>query len=195
MLFRAAISLPDTLLRTHTTSGRIVSALAYPAAPKLNLAAGIEMAGKKGQAPRTDFSQALFDEICELMAGGESLTSICKRSGMPNKRTVMRWLEKNEALAIQYSEAQNMRADHYFDQIIDLADNCRFGSKKVYKADGGIEIIDGDMVERSRLQIDARKWVLARMNPKKYGDKFTQELTGADGGPVRLILNGSDVNG
>ena len=45
------------------------------------------------------------------------------------------------------------------------------------------------------MQIDARKWVLARMNPKKYGDKFTQELTGADGGPVALVLNGSDING
>lgn len=111
------------------------------------------------------FSQALFDRICDQMAGGDSLRVICKAKDMPNRRTVMRWIEGNEKLAAQYSEALNQRAEHYFDEIIDIADS---------KADP----------QKTRVQIDARKWVLSRMNPKKYGDKFTQELTGADGGPV-----------
>jgi hypothetical protein len=112
------------------------------------------------------FTPDLFDRICERIAEGESLRSICRAKDMPNKRTVMRWLEKSEALQLQYSEAQNLRAECYFDEIIDIADS---------KADP----------QKTRVQIDARKWVLARMNPKKYGDKFTQELTGADGGPVQ----------
>jgi hypothetical protein len=134
------------------------------------------MAGKKGQAPRVEFSQTVFDAICNRMAEGESLRAICKTTGMPNKRTVMRWLEKSEELQTQYSEAQRLRAECYFDEIIDIADS---------RSDP----------QKTRVQIDARKWVLARMNPKKYGDKFTQELTGADGGPVALVLNGSDVHG
>lgn len=111
------------------------------------------------------FSQALFDRICERMAEGESLRSICRAKDMPNKRTVLRWIEKNDKLAAQYSEAQNLRAEHYFDEIIDIADS---------RADP----------QKTRVQIDARKWVLARMNPKKYGDRFTQELTGEGGGPL-----------
>ena len=134
------------------------------------------MAGKKGQAPRVEFSQTVFDAICNRMAEGESLRAICKTTEMPNKRTVMRWLEKSEDLQKQYSEAQRLRAECYFDEIIDIADS---------RSDP----------QKTRVQIDARKWVLARMNPKKYGDKFTQELTGADGGPVALVLNGSDING
>jgi hypothetical protein len=134
------------------------------------------MATKKKQAPRITFSQNVFDRICDRMAEGESLRTICKSADMPNKRSVMRWLENNEALQAQYSEAQRLRAECYFDEIIDIADS---------RSDP----------QKTRVQIDARKWVLARMNPKKYGDKFTQELTGADGGPVALVLNGSDVNG
>lgn len=111
------------------------------------------------------FTPALFDLICERMGNGESLRAICKGKDMPNKRTVLRWLEGNEKLAEQYSAAQNLRAEHYFDEIIDIADS---------KADP----------QKTRVQIDARKWVLSRMNPKKYGDKVTQELTGTDGGPI-----------
>ena len=115
----------------------------------------------------TVFTQALFDRICEQMAEGKSLRAICKGRDMPNKRTVMRWIENDTALRAQYSEAQNLRAEHYFDQIIEIADG---------KSDPA----------KTRVQVDARKWVLARMNPKKYGDKFTQELTGPNGGPLQV---------
>lgn len=121
------------------------------------------------------FSQQLFDRICERMAEGESLRSICKAKDMPNKRTVLRWIENDEKLAEQYSKAQNLRAEHYFDEIIDIADS---------RSDP----------QKTRVQIDARKWVLARMNPKKYGDKFTQELTGEGGGAlvVKIVRHGDE---
>lgn len=47
----------------------------------------------------------------------------------------------------------------------------------------------GDMVDRSRLAVDALKWTLAKLHPKQYGDKVTQEIQGADGGPVKIIVN------
>ena len=43
-----------------------------------------------------------------------------------------------------------------------------------------------EQVNRSRLRIDARKWVLARMNAKKYGERSLTELSGADGGAIRI---------
>jgi hypothetical protein len=127
------------------------------------------VAGKKGQAPRVEFSQETFDRICELMAEGQSLRAICKGDGMPNKRTVLRWIERDDKLRLQYSEAQNLRAEHYFDEIIDIADS---------RSDP----------QKTRVQIDARKWVLARMNPKKYGDRMTNEHVGGDGNPISMLL-------
>jgi hypothetical protein len=117
----------------------------------------------------TTFDQKLFDRICERMAEGESLRAICKTKDYPAKRTVLRWVAKDEKLAAQYAEAQNMRAEHYFDEIIDIADK-------------------GADPAKTRVQVDARKWVLARMNPKKYGDKFTQELTGEGGGALQVQI-------
>jgi len=109
------------------------------------------------------------------MAEGKSLRAICKAKDMPNRRTVSDWLAKDEKLAKQYAAAIEARAEHYFDEIIDIADS---------KSDP----------QKTRVQIDARKWVLARMNPKKYGDKFTQELTGAEGGPlvVKIVRHGDE---
>jgi hypothetical protein len=121
------------------------------------------------QAPRVEFSQEIFDVICVRMAEGESLRAICKTVGMPNKRTVLRWIEKDDGIKLQYAEAQNLRAEHYFDEIIDIADS---------KADP----------QKTRVQIDARKWVLARMNPKKYGDRVTNEHIGGDGNPISMLL-------
>ena len=40
-------------------------------------------------------------------------------------------------------------------------------------------------VARSRLRIDARKWLASKLAPKKYGDKIDATLSGPDGGPIQ----------
>jgi hypothetical protein len=119
------------------------------------------------------FSQQVFDRICERMAEGESLRSICKTKDYPTKRTFLRWIADDETLAAQYAEAQRLRAEHYFDEIIDIADK-------------------GSDPAQTRVQIDARKWVLARMNPRKYGDRVVNEHTGEGGGPVQVVMSPVD---
>ena len=53
-------------------------------------------------------------------------------------------------------------------------------------ADELLDIADGDGdVQRDRLRVDTRKWILSKLVPKKYGNKVTAEITGADGGPVQ----------
>jgi hypothetical protein len=42
-----------------------------------------------------------------------------------------------------------------------------------------------EWIARSRLRVDARKWVAAKLKPKKYADKITNEHTGANGGPIQ----------
>ena len=144
----------------------------------------------------TVFTQEIFDRICERMAEGESLRAICKTKGFPAKRTVMRWVENDEALQKQYAKAQMDRIDHYAEQIVDIADECRVGKKVTTKANGDVETVEVDMVERAKVQIDARKWICARMAPKKYGDRVLNEHAGADGGPlvVKIVRFGDDGN-
>jgi hypothetical protein len=138
------------------------------------------------------FTQALFDRICERIAEGESLRAICETKDYPARRTVLRWVEADEKLQKQYGKAQMDRIDHYAEQIIEIADEVRTGEKRVTKANGDVEVTEVDMVERARVQIDARKWTCARMNPKKYGDRVLNEHMGEDGGPlvVQIVRHG-----
>jgi len=40
-----------------------------------------------------------------------------------------------------------------------------------------VKVVTGDMVERSRLQIDTRKWLLSKLRPDKYGDRLNIDAT------------------
>lgn len=126
----------------------------------------------------TSYTEAKADDICEWVARGRSLVSYCKRKGSPSYRTVMRWLKEQPAFQHDYAVAHDHQADYYAEEIIDIADKARMG-KKTTRRGTEVETVTGDMVERSRLQIDARKWRAAKLRPKKYGDKL--ELGGVVG--------------
>ena len=66
--------------------------------------------------------------------------------------------------------------DYLFDEIIEIADTPQIGVKKVIKPDGSVETTEADMIEHRRLRIDARKWALARMSPRKYGDRQINDI-------------------
>jgi hypothetical protein len=122
------------------------------------------------------YSQKLADLICEALAEGHSLRSICKAENMPNKGTVFRWLAENSAFSDQYARAREAQADCLFDDILAIADDGRNDS---YTDDDGNVRTDFDVIARSKLRVDARKWMAGKLRPKVYGDKVTQELTGS----------------
>lgn len=122
-------------------------------------------------APST-FTQEIADTICERLADGESLRKICLDDHMPSKATVFRWLGENEAFQDQYTRAREAQAETLADEIIEIADD----GMNDLDAEGNY---DGDVVQRSRLRVEARKWVAAKLKPKKYGDKI-DVTTGGD---------------
>lgn len=135
-----------------------------------------------------EFSRDIADLICERIANGESLRSICSEAEMPNKATVFRWLAADGDFSDQYARARETQADSLFDEILTIADTPMEGVKTKTTA-SGTETTTGDMIEHRRLQVDARKWMAGKLQPKKYGDKITQELTGAGGAPLVPVLN------
>jgi hypothetical protein len=104
----------------------------------------------------------------------------------PTGRTFARWIADDEKLCRKYARAKELQADFMAAQIRSIADECRIGVKTTEKA-SGIETTTGDMVERSRLQIDARKWLASKLAPKKYGDKVTQEVIGDPEKPLEIV--------
>ena len=78
-------------------------------------------------------------------------------------------INEDESKRDRYARACEDRQEALFDEILDIADEK---SKDTKVNEDGVEIVDHENIQRSRLRIDARKWALAKMNPKKYGDKI-----------------------
>lgn len=112
------------------------------------------------------FSQDMAENICEQIANGKSLRSICTEDGMPSATTVFKWLNENQDFSEQYARARDRQADHYFEEIVEIADSVEADSAAVAKA---------------RLQVDARKWTLSKLAPKKYGEKTELDVKSSDG--------------
>lgn len=116
-------------------------------------------------------SEELAETICERLIDGKSLRTICCDQAMPSTGTICRWLANDKAFREQYERARDAQADTLADEILDIADD---GSNDYMGED---EKYNGDAVARSRLRVDARKWIASKLKPKKYGDKT---LLGSD---------------
>ena len=141
---------------------------------------------RRKMAGVTTYSESIADLICERIAKGESLRDICADDEMPARSTVFKWLDENKAFSDQYVRAREAQADLLAEEIIQIADD---GANDTYVTDSG-EAVNHDVIARSRLRVDARKWMASKLAPKKYGDKVTNEHVGANGGEIvtRIVL-------
>ena len=141
------------------------------------------------------FSQQIFDEICVRIAEGESLRKICKDEKMPSLVAVWKWLNNSEELVKQYTRAREEQAETLVDEMIDIADYKR---DDTYLDEHGNEIINQEVIARSRLRVDARKWVASKLKPKKFGDytKIQAEVkdTSASSSWLGEVLSEIDKN-
>lgn len=126
------------------------------------------------------YTQEIADRICERLAEGESLRTICLSEDMPSRSMVFRWLGEHGAFRDQYARAREAQADAIFDDVIDIADDGRndWMEKQVEGETVGWRE-NGESARRSALRVDARKWMLGKMQPKKYGDKIAVDHSGA----------------
>lgn len=132
------------------------------------------------------YSPEVADAICDRLMDGESLRKICASDDMPSKATVLRWLHDDTGgFEAKYTRARAIQFEGEADRILELADICREGVKTTVKANGDVETVTADMIERAKLQIDTRKWFLSKLVPKKYGDKLQTELSGPGGQPIQ----------
>jgi hypothetical protein len=132
----------------------------------------------------TDYNPEVASAILARVMAGESLRSICRDENMPARSTVHLWLAKDKAFSDHYVRACDVRADEVFDEMFEIADDGTNDWMIRGSGEDATEVVNSENVQRSRLRIDTRKWALARMNPKKYGEKIVNEVVGKDGGPI-----------
>lgn len=137
----------------------------------------------------TDYSPELAAEICARLADGQSLRTVCLDESMPCKAAVFNWLRKYPEFVDQYTRAKEESADAMAEDVIDIADDGTNDWMEKHDAEGACTgyQLNGEHVQRSRLRIETRKWLMSKMKPKRYGEKVTQEVTGANGGAIETV--------
>jgi hypothetical protein len=110
----------------------------------------------------------IFNEICDKIQKGRSLRSIIKDDGMPDLSTFYVWLKEDDEKSKHYAYATEARAEMIFEDILAIADKS---DDDIIIDENGIPQTNHDVINRSRIRIDARKWMLSKMIPKKYGDR------------------------
>jgi hypothetical protein len=133
---------------------------------------GSEVSGK------STFTQKMADAICERLANGESLKGICEDEVMPSRPTVYKWLADNETFLNNYMRAREEQADYFAEEILEIADDATNDWMERRDSEGnniGWQE-NGEAMQRSRLRVDARKWLMSKMAPKKYGEKSTVDM-------------------
>lgn len=123
----------------------------------------------------SSYTDEIANEICERLANGESLIGICRDAHMPSEALVRRWnVMDHNGFAAKYAHAREAQMEAFSDQITEIVENT-----------------NRDDVQVARLQVDARKWLMSKLAPKKYGDKLDVKT---DGQLVVRVLSFADSN-
>ena len=130
------------------------SALDYGKATRVN---------RPGAGRPPVYSSDVWKSIFDRVGGGSSLTTALKETGLSYTHAY-RLMDADPKLAEAYERAKKDRASRMAEEIIELAD------APIPEHLQGVEI--SAWVNQKRLQVDARKWVAAKLHPKVYGDKI-----------------------
>jgi hypothetical protein len=121
------------------------------------------------------------EQILEAVRQGVSLITICDDPALPCRDTVFAWIAADEErkLAKQVAEGEVLFSDRFAiathirvkamaEELLTIADD---GRNDTYPDSEGRRVVDYDHIQRSKLRIDARKWIMSKLEPREYGDK------------------------
>jgi hypothetical protein len=130
----------------------------------------------------TIYTDEIAHYICTAIESGRNLQEIVEEDGMPCRHTVNRWVEKNPEFCSAYYRARRLQADFFADQILNIADETT--SDYVDGKDG--RTVNHEHINRSKLRVESRKWLMTRVSPEKWGDKVEKIHSGNPNNPVRV---------
>jgi hypothetical protein len=137
-------------------------------------------------AKPTLYTPEIAASILARLSDGEPLASICRDKGMPKVRTVSDWKKAHPSFSADFASARDEGYDALAAECLDIADTPIEGEETVTKADGGIEVRKGDMLGHRKLQIETRLKLLAKWDPRRYGDKVIH--AGDQDAPVTIAV-------
>ena len=132
------------------------------------------MAIKDIKAKTISYNQAIANEICnEISCSSKGIRVLCKDNpNWPSAKTIFQWRIKHKDFGEQYARAKEHQIQSLVDEIIDIADDT---SQDFIQSEDGKLKANQEHINRSRLRIDTRKWLAAKLCPRLYGNKVSDQ--------------------
>lgn len=134
--------------------------------------------------PRQYDRAKVVARICELLATSEmGVARILKEEpGMPPMQKFWEWIDekdKDGALSDEarsyrelYARAKQQQAEYMESLLIEIADESRNDYMEKRVKEGSVTVLNAEHIQRTRLRVDTRKWLMAKLHPKKYADSI-----------------------
>lgn len=132
------------------------------------------------------YTEEIGELVCAYIVEGLSLRRIAAMDGMPALQTMFNWMSRHPTFMERYARAKEAQMDAFAEEIVDIADDGTNDWMEDKDSPGWR--VNGEHIQRSRLRVDSRKWLMAKMRPKKYGDSSQVDvnLGGQRDNPIEL---------
>lgn len=146
--------------------------------------------------PKESVPQAMADEVVAWISEGKTLREFCRQDGKPVYSTVYEWIDKDASFATRIARAREQGEDIIAQECFSIADDASndWMEEKHGEDKESSWNLNGEHIQRSKLRIDTRLKLLAKWNPRKYGDKVENYISAPDGGPVQHAIAITFVN-
>lgn len=131
-------------------------------------------------------------ELLNRLSRGETLKSICRDAYMPSYQQVMKWVKTDPDFQTAYLSAQEFRMNMFADEILEIADNSVGDIRLGFDKKGNvIPEVNFEAIQRSKLRIDTRKYLMERYAKETYApQKTTAQATASNNnGQVNIQIN------
>ncbi len=118
-------------------------------------------------------------DVCARIAAGDSLKEICADPEMPNQGVFYQWRADNKNLRDIYRVAREAQMDTWADDIVAISDDASGDYVDRVGKHGETErVVDPESTRRAQIRIDTRKWLMARLGSRTYGEKVDVAISG-----------------
>jgi hypothetical protein len=140
---------------------------------------------KRPRGRPSKFVPEVVDRILTGLAQGTPLTIICEPEDMPNRDCVYEWMKEDEEFYRQIARAREAGFDRIALDAMAIADSSELDTVAFERAGQTVEIPDKEWILRTKLRVETRLKLLAKWDPKRYGDRIATEISGPDGKPIQ----------
>lgn len=140
-------------------------------------------------ARKSKYTPELARQICKRMAAGEVLAQICRDPAMPCRETVSDWRDAHPEFEVQFQRAQQFQYEHWADEIIEIGeDGSNDWTEREIAGGRMVAAVDHEHVQRSKLRVENRRWLLGKLRPETYGESQRIDLKG------RITLSEKEID-